>query len=372
MSEQKRKAGIWLTTENPAIIFEDTEVGRLKKKIWDASEEEIDSILAEYGVPAPSELGKPGSYIQTTVRQRLIENRRKNDIVIIPLGSTEKHGRHMNSGMDTLVVTQIAEAVRRYTAKQGRAVNLAWPPIAYGAHPYHHIGMAGTVIMPQDVVRETLIYVMLGLWNDGFRKQILINNHGQLWVLESALHEFMYRYQLPGIFQVLDWHRAVREFFGLTGKPDSMETDFIHADEAETSLALLMFPEGMVDMSLAQDTSTKGYLPDGHFDRSVEPLRRPHRWSEGEGHAPIELFAQPEGVVGKASLASARKAKRPVAAILKYLTLVIDQILEAFPPGKVPPVEEVTLRSSKEMEPYLKEPESTDWKPVYALPRIGL
>ncbi|RLE08908.1 creatininase family protein [Candidatus Aerophobetes bacterium] len=372
MSEQKRKAGIWLTTENPAIIFEDTEVGRLKKKIWDASEEEIDSILAEYGVPAPSELGKPGSYIQTTVRQRLIENRRKNDIVIIPLGSTEKHGRHMNSGMDTLVVTQIAEAVRRYTAKQGRAVNLAWPPIAYGAHPYHHIGMAGTVIMPQDVVRETLIYVMLGLWNDGFRKQILINNHGQLWVLESALHEFMYRYQLPGIFQVLDWHRAVREFFGLTGKPDSMETDFIHADEAETSLALLMFPEGMVDMSLAQDTSTKGYLPDGHFDRSVEPLRRPHRWSEGEGHAPIELFAQPEGVVGKASLASARKAKRPVAAILKYLTLVIDQILEAFPPGKVPPVEEVTLRSSKEMEPYLKEPESTGWKPVYALPRIGL
>ena len=371
MSEQKRKAGIWLTTENPAIIFEDTEVGRLKKKIWDASEEEIDSILAEYGVPAPSELGKPGSYIQTTVRQRLIENRRKNDIVIIPLGSTEKHGRHMNSGMDTLVVTQIAEAVRRYTAKQGRAVNLAWPPIAYGAHPYHHIGMAGTVIMPQDVVRETLIYVMLGLWNDGFRKQILINNHGQLWVLESALHEFMYRYQLPGIFQVLDWHRAVREFFGLTGKPDSMETDFIHADEAETSLALLMFPEGMVDMSLAQDTSTKGYLPDGHFDRSVEPLRRPHRWSEGEGHAPIELFAQPEGVVGKASLASARKAKRPVAAILKYLTLVIDQILEAFPPGKVPPVEEVTLRSSKEMEPYLKEPESTGWKPVYALPRIG-
>jgi len=372
VSEQKRKAGIWLTTENPAIIFEDTEVGRLKKKIWDASEEEIDSILAEYGVPAPSELGKPGSYIQTTVRQRLIENRRKNDIVIVPLGSTEKHGRHMNSGMDTLVVTQIAEAVRRYTAKQGRAVNLAWPPIAYGAHPYHHIGMAGTVIMPQDVVRETLIYVMLGLWNDGFRKQILINNHGQLWVLESALHEFMYRYQLPGIFQVLDWHRAVREFFGLTGKPDSMETDFIHADEAETSLALLMFPEGMVDMSLAQDTSTKGYLPDGHFDRSVEPLRRPHRWSEGEGHAPIELFAQPEGVVGKASLASARKAKRPVAAILKYLTLVIDQILEAFPPGKVPPVEEVTLRSSKEMEPYLKEPESTGWKPVYALPRIGL
>jgi len=73
--DKEKKGGIWLTTENPAIIFEDTEVGRLKKKIWDASEEEIDTILADYGVPSPSELGKPGSYIQTTVRQRVIENR---------------------------------------------------------------------------------------------------------------------------------------------------------------------------------------------------------------------------------------------------------------------------------------------------------
>jgi creatinine amidohydrolase len=60
-----------------------------------------------------------------------------------------------------------------------------------------------------------------------------------------------------------------------------------------------------------------------------------------------------------------------VAAILRYLTLVIDQILEVFPPGTVPPVEEVTLRSAKEMEPYLKEPESEGWKTVYSLPRIG-
>lgn len=366
-----KQSGIWLTTENPAIMFEDTTVGRMKKEVWNASEEGIDAILKEYAVPSPPELGKPGSYIQTTVRQQLIQNRRKNDVVIIPLGSTEKHGRHMNSGMDTLMVTQIAEAVRRYTAKQGRPVALAWPPINYGAHPYHHIGMAGTVNIPQDAVKETLVYVMLGLWNDGFRKQLFLNNHGQLWVLEAALHEFLYRYQLPGIYQVFDWHRCVREFFGLTGKSDSMQTDFVHADESETALALLTFPEGMVDLSIAEDTKGKGYLPEGHFDRSVDPLRRPHRWSEGEGHCPIELVAQPEGTVGKPSLAEARRAKRPVAAILKYLTLVIDQILERFPPGKVPPVEEVTLRSAKEMEPYLKEPESPGWKPVYGLGKIG-
>ncbi|RKX55750.1 MAG: creatininase family protein, partial [Thermotoga sp.] len=319
---------MWLTTENPAIVFEDTTVGRLKKKIWDASEEEIDNILEDYEIPSPPELAKPGSYIQTTVRQRVIENRRKNDIVFIPVGSTEKHGRHMNSGMDTMTVCMIAEAVRRYTAKQDRAVNLVWPPLTYGSHPFHHIGMAGTVNIPQEVTRELLIYVMLGLWNDGFRKQIIINNHGQLWVLEAALHEFMYRYQLPGVFQVLDWHRAVREFFGPNGKPNAMETEFIHAAEAETSIARLLFPE-MVDMSLAQDTKTRGYLPNGHFDTSVEPFHRPHRWSEGEGQGPIELAAQPEGVVGRATLGDPKKARRPIAAIVKYLTLVNDQILDA-------------------------------------------
>ncbi|MGB9757904.1 MAG: 3-dehydro-scyllo-inosose hydrolase [Candidatus Bipolaricaulaceae bacterium] len=365
------KANFWITTEHPAIVFEDTEVGRLKKRIWDATDAEIDKILADFGIPSPPELGKPGSYIQTTVRAKVIENRKKNDIVLIPVGCTENHGLHTVSGLDTFMVTQICEAVRRYTEKQGRPVALALPPLNYGAHPYHHIGMPGTVIVPEEAVRETLIAVMLGLWNDGFRKQIIVNNHGQLWVLESALHEFMYRYQLPGVFQILDWHRAVREFFYPAERPDSLETHFVHADEAETSVALLLFPKEMVDMSLAVKTESQNLLPVGHFDNAVDNLRRPHKWSEGEGHIAIEIAATPEGVVGDPTRASAKKAKRPIAAILSYLVLVIDQILEAFPPGTVPPVEKVTLRTKEEMEPYLREPGSPGWKPVYALPRRG-
>ena len=145
---------IWITTDNPAILFEDTEVGRLKNELWNASKEEIDAILEDYEIPSPPELGKPGSYIQTTPRQRLIENRRRNDIVLIPVGCTENHGVHTVSGLDSFMVTQIAEGVRRYTGKQGRPVNLVHNPLSYGAHPYHHIGMPGTVNIPQDVVKE--------------------------------------------------------------------------------------------------------------------------------------------------------------------------------------------------------------------------
>ena len=369
MSERKVPEGL-LATDQPDLFFEDNSVGRLKKEIWEASDERIDAILAEYGVPSPIEWAKPGSYIQTTVRHDLVENRRKNDIVFIPVGCTELHGDHTVSAMDTFFVSAIVEGVRRYTAKRGAPCNLALPPLMYGSHPYHHLGMPGTVIIREEIAKEFLIDTMLGLWNDGFRKQIIVNNHGQLWVLEEALHEFCKRYQLPGLYRVIDWHRAVREFFRTTGRGGKWDTNFVHADESETSLGLLLFPE-MVKMEYAVDTEGKSYLPDGHFDKSVDPFGRPSRWSEGEGHAAIEIAGTPEGVVGKATHSAAYKAKRPVAAILRYLTLLHDQILEAFPAGTVPPVEEVTLRTEAEMGPYLREPLSPGWKTVYGLPRIG-
>ncbi|MGI6668313.1 MAG: 3-dehydro-scyllo-inosose hydrolase [Acetivibrionales bacterium] len=362
----------WLLTEHEAIRFENNVVGRLKKEVWDMSEEEIEKFLKEeLGMPAESELTKADCYIQTTPRYKLKERRRKNDIVLVPIGCTENHGDHCPSGHDTFQVTQFLEGIRRYTAKRGYEVNLAFPPLLYGGHPYHHIGMPGTVVLPQEVVVETMIAVMLGLWDDGFRKIIIVNNHGHLWNLVTAVQEFCKRYQLPGIFQVFDWHRSVREFFyPNNGKPHCFETDFVHADECETSLGLYMFPE-MIDMKYAIDTKPTKFLADGWFDNSVDNYARPHRWDEGEGHAAIECSATPEGVVGRPTLADPRKAKRPIVAITKLLIGLIEEILEKFPPGTVPPVEAMTLRTSEEMAPYLKEPGSEGWKSVYSLPRIG-
>ncbi len=360
----------WLTTEFPEILFEDNEVGRLKKEVWDMSEAELDKVLAEYEIPSPSELGKAGCYIQNTPRAHCIEKRKKNDIVYIPVGCTENHGLHANTGLDTFMVTQILEGVRRYTAKQDCEINLAFSPINYGGHPYHHMGMPGTVIIPQETVQEMLIYTMLGLWNDGYRKIVLFNNHGHLWNLVAAIQEFMKRFQLPALVQVFDWHRAIREFFIPVDREDSLETNFIHADESETAVGLLMFKD-MIDMSVVQDADGEPFLPEGHFDLSVDPFRRPHRWSEGEGHIAIERHATPEGIVGAPSKATARKAKRPIVAILKYMTLVNQHILDAFPPGTVPPPEKVSLRDPEQLKPFLQEPFSEGWKSVYELPYMG-
>jgi creatinine amidohydrolase/Fe(II)-dependent formamide hydrolase-like protein len=363
--------GNWLETNRIDLRFEDTSVGRLKKKIWEASEEAINQILEEYEIPSPSELSKPGTYIQTTIRHKVVENRRKNDIVFIPVGCTEQHGTHTVTALDTFMVTQILEAVRRKTAKSGAPCNLVWTPLNYGGHPHHHIGMPGTIHMEDEVVKKNLINVMVGLWNDGFRKQILVNNHGHSWLLEAAIQELQKTWNLPGIFRTLDWHRAVREFFRTKTRGGAWDDDFVHADEAETSVMLLLAPE-YVEMNYAEETKVEGFLPDGHFDKAVDPFARPSRWSEGQGHFPIELASVPEGVVGRPTIGTAQKAERVIAAIVSYLTLINDEILAAFPPGKFPPIEKTTMRTTKEMEPYLKEPFSEGWKPIYAINKMGL
>ncbi len=336
--------------------FEDTAVGRLKQEIWESSDEDIERILAEYVVPSPGEMETPGTYIQNTRPGELAERRRHNDIVLVPLGSTELHGPHSVSAQDTLQVTRLAEAVRRATAKQGREVALAQSPWPYGNHPKHHIGLIGTIPISQSVLEMLLVDVMFGLWSQGYRKMIFVNNHAQHWVISGAIDMFALRYpELPFFAVAFDWCTAMSEFFRTTDRGGPFEDDFVHADEAETSLALLLAPE-MVDMSRAVDTVPGGYLPDGHFNKSANQRSRPNLWWSVRNNTPLEMVATPVGVVGRATLASAAKARRPVAAALRYLSLLIDEILDTFPPGVIPPIEEVTLFADREIEGYLKEP----------------
>jgi len=355
------------------LPLEDTAVGKLKKRIHKMSDGEIDELLKEYKIPSPGEIEKPGSYIQNTIRKKLIENRRKNDIVIIPVGCTENHGLHTVSGFDTLLVTRIAEAVRRKQKKSGKTpVNLAFP-INYGVHPPWHQGMYGSVMINDEAFEQTIMQVMYGLWNDGFRKQIWINNHAQQNEIEKAIKRFMNTFQLPGFYLALEWHRAVREFFETTEHGGKLDDRFVHADEAETSLGLELFSD-MVKMEDAEDTAPMPdfkYLPDGHFDKSVEDLLRPNTYRSRAGDLPLELVATPEAVVGKASLAKAGKTMRALAAICEYIDLLCNDILETWPAGTVPDPESTTFRTSEEMEPYLKEPGTEGWKSVYSLPRIG-
>ena len=290
-----------------------------------------------------------GLYLQNMKGFEVEERLKVNDIIIVPVGSTEAHGAHACSGEDTFLVTRMAELVAQRTG-----CTIA-QPIWYGSHPYHHMGMPGTIVVPEEIFVGQIRAIMAGLWNMGFRKMILLNGHGQEYVIPTAIHQFAKKYQVPGIFINLNWYHAIPQHFKTKEEGGLYETQFLHADEVETSWSLALLPE-MIDMSKAVDTELKGFLPEGHIDKAGNLLNRPIAWYGQVGCGPIEIFAYPEGVVGKATLGDAEKAKEGVEALLNYIVKLHNDILSSFPPGVLPPAEQMTQRPREEIEPLLKGP----------------
>jgi creatinine amidohydrolase len=64
----------------------------------------------------------------------------------------------------------------------------------------------------------------------------------------------------------------------------------------------------------------------------------------------------PQGVLGKPSLADPKKAVPSVEKFMDYMVQLHNDILERFPAGKLPPVEQMTQRDKKLVEEILQGP----------------
>ncbi|MHA1649400.1 MAG: 3-dehydro-scyllo-inosose hydrolase [Candidatus Helarchaeota archaeon] len=299
--------------------------------------------------PKEGHMEKPdGIYLQTMNIYEIQERLKKNDVIIVPLGSTENHGCGC-IGEDTFLVTRMAELVAQ---KTGCTVA---EPIWYGSHPYHHLGMPGTIVVPEEIFKGMVRAIITGLWNMGFRKQILLNGHGQEYVIPSAIHEWGKIYQLPAVIVNLNWYHAIPEHTKDKAHGGPFDTPFIHADEAETSFSLCLFPE-FIKLGQAQDNQPTGWLPEGHVDKAGNVYQRPIRWYGQIGFGPIEVAEYPEGNVGCPSKATFEKGRPGIEALLDYIEKLVNDILTAFPPGKLPPIEKITQRDPKEVMEYLKGP----------------
>jgi creatinine amidohydrolase/Fe(II)-dependent formamide hydrolase-like protein len=285
--------------------------------------------------PSGGHMDKPsGIYYQTMTKAEVEERLKVNDILLIPVGSTENHGTAQPFGEDTLLVTRMAEAVAEAT---GCTVA---EPVWYGSHPYHHLGMPCTVVVPEDTFLGYLRAIIAGFWNTGFRKQILLNGHGQEEVIPLALHQFAKKYQVPCMLISLHWPTVIHDHL----------KDKEHGGPFDTP-----FPE-LVKLDKAEDTASAGFMPPGHVDKGGEVYHAPIKGHEQIGFGGIEVVMTPEGVVGKPSLADPAKAEAGLDALFDYMVRLIGDIQERFPAGQLPPVDKVTMRSPEEIEAVLKGP----------------
>ena len=295
-------------------------------------------------------MDKPdGIYLQTMSITEIQKRLKNNDVIIVPLGSTENHGGAACIGEDTFLVTRMAELIAE---KTGCTVA---EPIWYGSHPYHHLGMPGSIIVPEIHFKGMVRAVIAGLWNLGFRKQILLNGHGQEYVIPSAIHEWAKNYQLPAVICNVNWYHAIPEHCMDKEHGGPFDTPFIHADEAETSFSMVLFPE-MIKLENATDNKPVGWMPEGHVDKAGNIYQKPIKWYGQVGFGPIEVSAYPEGNVGWPSKGTFEKGKPGIEALLDYLEKLVNDILKTFPPGKLPPIEGITQRDPKEVMEYIKGP----------------
>ncbi len=297
-----------------------------------------------------------GVYFQNMTMSDVRERLKKDDIILIPIGSTETHGDHAPYGEDTLIASRLAEAV---ALKTGCTVAM---PTWYGSHPMHHMGMPGTVLLPDQTFISMVKSVIAGFWNAGFRKQILINAHGQEYVIPVAIQEFGKQFQVPALILHVTWFIAIAKRILDKAHGGPFETPWVHSCEGETSVALNLHPE-MMQMDKAVNTYPKGNLPPGHVDRPGHPLNLPIPWYSQIGVVGSEIFEFPEGVVGSAKLADPAKIKGGIEVLLDYLVKLHDDVLEAFPPGKLPP--NMTQRPKEEIEALLKGPYEKGGRHLY-------
>lgn len=292
-----------------------------------------------------------GVYYQNMNNLQVKERLEKDDVIIIPIGSTENHGPHCPYGEDAFLVTRIAEQV---AVKTGCTVA---QPIWYGSHPYQHLGMPGTIVIPEEILADYLCYVFAGFWNAGFRKMILLNGHGQDYVIPLAIHKFGKKFQVPGVIVYLHWWNACKNELNTKDKGGQFDTPFIHADECETSYSLALFPE-LCHMENVVDTSATSFMPAGHINNSAENLDAPIKWYNHYGLVGMEAICTLEGVIGKPSLASWEKAKDGLENAMDYLEKLHDDILDKFPAGVLPPIDKVTMRPKEDIEAVIKGPDN--------------
>lgn len=180
----------------------------------------------------------------------------KNDIAILPVGSTEQHGPANPLGTDHL----IAEAIAEETAKRTQVLCL--PVIPFGVSS-HHRQFWGTVHVSPRIFKIYVREVCLALKYYGVGKIVIVNGHGGNL---SALAEMARELREEGIFvSVFQWWPAAAKLLPSLFKPEERR----HAGAEETSVNLALH-QHLVNITKTQNEEPKKHA--AHIEGITLPL----------------------------------------------------------------------------------------------------
>jgi creatinine amidohydrolase/Fe(II)-dependent formamide hydrolase-like protein len=225
------------------------------------------------------------------------------DTVVVALGATEQHGRHMPLATDALIGDHLARIVA------DRLDAFLAPTLRIGCSE-HHVGFAGTMSLSEETYHGVIADLVSSLLRGGFRRIVLLPTHGgnfgplaaALAKLEEAQRDCVIALTDLGVlFEIAQI--GEREY----GVP--LGEGGLHAGEWETSLMLAIHPE-LVRM----ETAEAGFT--GDLQEAVGSMF-------AGGVASISA----NGTIGDPGRSSAEHGER-------YWTSVVELVLEQVDGGR--------------------------------------
>ncbi|MFQ5945621.1 MAG: creatininase family protein [Anaerolineae bacterium] len=190
-----------------------------------------------------------------------------DDRILLPVGSTEQHGRHLPLGNDG----DLAHALARRAAE--RTGVLVAPVLRFG-DSLHHMAFPGTISLGRGTLEMVSRELFASLHRHGFRRILVVNGHGgNIPALRSAVTALG---RLPTTLEV-----RIRSWWEIP-EVTAIETEAFggpgsHADAGETALALAIHPERVrlkqagppqepvtVTMSMLSPEQVRSAYPDGN------------------------------------------------------------------------------------------------------------
>lgn len=159
-------------------------------------------------------------------------------LLLLPLGISEGHGKHLPAGTDTF---QSEFVVERVAEKSDKDCIIA-PVLNYG-HCRATAHLPGTVSISFDSLRHTVKDILTSLAEQGFKDLVLISGHAgssHMMALRLAVEDVMEEHDIE-VLLLSDYYYAY-DFKG----EDVPDTDG-HGGEVETSRILDIAPELVKD-----------------------------------------------------------------------------------------------------------------------------
>jgi creatinine amidohydrolase/Fe(II)-dependent formamide hydrolase-like protein len=240
------------------------------------------------------------------------------DAVLVPIGTTEQHGPHLPLDTDCFIARSLAVRAADLAHEQGVSVLVA--PTLNVTLSWYHMQFPGSMRLSTTTFLQVFGEVCDSLAHHGFENLVAVNGHGgNSAALTVAINHYL---ETTGrrVFLVQWWDLA-------SDVLAEVEGPMIHAEEAETSLALAL------GQTVYEDRATRDAYDRGAAVKEAglpwTSLGRYEMRARGPGVVvPMDMLRDitPSGVVGDATKASLETGDKMLSVLIPRIVQVCREV----------------------------------------------